>query len=281
MSRATFPEPIVVGATTMTPPPMTVPSYCTDDTWVCPIHWRNISNSNKTQADTNDQDDSQWGPSPVTQAPFPGPVDPSSTSSDHHGPGETKVSDAAISAFMDLPDMWPEDWVYRPEDPNAYERAVYRDLEKWSSTIEEAFPSAGYTLGRPSHMAEGLRLIPRQYPSPSSVTDGCRGVYVTEVKRDWVNDTVEAETVLLENAGKRQSEGWEVWYHPDRPCDKERNGADPRQVPKIEDILEQDKPHLDTKFFHPDSDATARGDHQSVWAPGTLGSSDPKNPASL
>ncbi|KAK6209137.1 hypothetical protein LQW54_006591 [Pestalotiopsis sp. IQ-011] len=140
-----------------------------------------------------------------------------------------------------------EDWIYRPDDPNAYERAVYRDLEEWSSTVEEEFPSAHFILGQPSYMVEGLRLMGCQHPSPSAVNDDCRGAYVTEVKRDWVNDTVESETVLLENIGKRQSEGWEVWYHPDRPCDKDRNGADPRQVAKIEDILNQDKPHLDTE----------------------------------
>ncbi|ETS75166.1 hypothetical protein PFICI_13650 [Pestalotiopsis fici W106-1] len=37
---------------------------------------------------------------------------------------EIKVSEAAITAFEELPKMWHRSWAYRPDEPDAYEEAV-------------------------------------------------------------------------------------------------------------------------------------------------------------
>lgn len=232
-----------------------------------------------------DQKDSQWGgvctPSTTTHAPSPSTANPPITSPAHCVLIETGVSATAIPAFMDLPTMWPEDWVYRPEDPNAHERAVYRDLQKWSSTVEDAFPSTSYIGGQISHMVEGLMPLARQYSSPTAVNVNCRGAYVIEVKWDRANGTTEVETVLLGDACKRQPQGWEVWHYPARPYDKERNGADARQVPRIEDIRCQDQPHQDTKYFFQNLDSQSRGDHHAMWSPGSLAGPNARSPASF
>ncbi|ETS75169.1 hypothetical protein PFICI_13653 [Pestalotiopsis fici W106-1] len=145
--------------------------------------------------------------------------------------------------------------------------------------MEEVFPKTRYILAQPDETGTGSKLHACQCPAAPAVTgvgpfapgvnDDCQGVHINVVRTDPANGTTVSKTIPLDDVEKWKSEGWNIWYYPSRPCNKDKNGVDPRPISAPEDIIHQDKPHRDTmKLFHTgssfdDLSFESRGDNKA------------------
>ncbi|KAI1858518.1 uncharacterized protein JN550_012565 [Neoarthrinium moseri] len=196
-------------------------------------------------------------------------------------PAPSQPSDAAHTALISMPRGWQKSWAYSPEDPNAYVEAIYQDYKSWDSAFQEATPTTKFVMDAPRGMRPDFKFHSRQYASPVPINADSDRVYVPLIRHDFINDRTESTTVAMDEIGDWEAQGWTLWDHPQRPCDKEKGGRDPRSIPSARDVLETDKPHEDTVFLFRDLDHRKIGDSRRLFTPGHLVGPDNKASTSL